>query len=334
MKKLLTTLIILSMLTSNAYAYSFVNKEKEKATFKNKIEKHIAKKNAEREQKKLAKEDLKGVKEVIWKLNKYSNEHNVEELAKLYDKNYRSFDGFKYDTLVKMMQEAYDAYEDLSYKTDVEKIDFYGDKAVVNIVDTTRATVKGEKSYPEISTEYDLSTGYLEGICNYSIYLQKINNEWKIIGDNVISEITSIKYGIAREYPMEFSAPLSTPYGEDYCLTLKIKPKNGSRIVASLGKEEILYPSAEPKDVFRKMPKDGILERVVRANKDGYNEYAIASVGITKMDKVPEFNMIEIEMTGLAFLLQRVNMYHNINPIRKTEQNKKEDKKENAENKG
>lgn len=320
MKKLFATLMILTMLNSNAWAFSLFKKEKTQ----NKS--NIIEKLSEN------KSDEAQIRDILRNLTKYSNEHDVEKIISLYDKSYRSFDGFEYDTFKKMLQETFKAYDDISYKSDIESINLYGDKAVANLIDRTKATLvskKAQEKFKEMS-DHELNSGLLEGECNYSIYLQKINNEWKIIGDNVISEVTSVKYGSAKDYPMEFLAPLSTPKDEEYCLTLKMPVEKGVKVVAALGKEEILYPSVEPEDIFRKLPKDGILERIVRANKNGYNEYAMASVGITKISAAPDLSLFEIKMTGLAFLMQRVNVYTKLNPTREDDKNKKEE----SENKG
>ena len=334
MKNTVAIFIISLMLCQSVFASpSYLTITKGEDGNKARIKKFFTQKKEQFEINRNKREDIKEIKKVISLLNKYSNEHDSEKLATLYDKKYRSFDGFNYDTLIKMFNETFDAYENLSYKSDLQSINFYGDKAVVNLVDTTEAIIssKNRKMQVEkIPADIDLRTGYLEGVCNYAIYLQKINDEWKIIGDNIISEVTSVKYGSARKYPMEFIAPLDVAKDSEYCLTLKMPIKRGNSIAASLGKEKIMYPSVEPEDVFRKVPKDGILERVVRSNKDGFNEYAIASVGITNALISPDFTSLTIKMTGLAFLMQRVNLYNDINPVSEV----KEDKKQDSKNKG
>ena len=330
MKKTVAILMILTMLNSNAWAFSFFKKDNKEN--KNTVKSFFIKKAGQDKVCAQNASDIREIKEVLKLLTKYSNEHNVDKIVTLYDKSYRSFDGFNYDTFIKMLKETFDAYDDITYKSDIQSIQLYGDKAVANLVDVTTATLESKNTQEKVKkiTDSELNSGSLEGECNYAIYLQKINNEWKIIGDNVISEVTSVKYGSAKNYPMEFLAPLSAKKDEEYCLTLKMPVKKGIKVVASLGKEEILYPSAEPEDIFRKLPKDGILERIVRANKDGYNEYAMASVGITEINLAQDLSMIQFKMTGLAFLMQRVNLYTDLNPVRE----EKKDKKENVENKG
>ncbi len=327
MKKIFAVLMILTMLNSNAFAFSLF-KNKNNAD-KNSIKKTLTK---QEENEVTCRQEVRQIKNLLAQLTRYSNEHDYNKIISLYDKSYRSFDGFNYDTFAKMLKETFEAYDDIAYQSKVESIHLYGDKAVANLIDKTTATLTNKTAQEKLKeiNDSDLDTGVLEGECNYAIYLQKINNEWKIIGDNVISEVTAVKYGSAEKYPMEFFAPLTSPVGQEYCLTLKMPVKKGVKVVASLGKEEILYPSVEPEDVFRGLPKDGILERIVRANNDGFNEYAMASVGITEVNVIEDFSAIEFKMTGLAFLMQRVNLYRELNPVREVEK----DKKENSQNKG
>lgn len=330
MKKILTALIVLTMLSSDAWAFSLFKKESSQN--QNPIKALFSKKADEIDEFETRQSDIREIKNVLKLLTKYSNAHNADKTITLYDESYRSFDGFDYNTFKKMLNETFEAYEDITYKSNVQSINLYGDKAVVNLIDKTTATLQSKSMREKVKkiTDSDLNSGLLEGECNYSIYMQKINNQWKIIGDNVISEVTSVKYGSAKEYPMEFLAPITIPKDKEYTLTLKMPVEKDIKVIASLGKEAILYPSAEPEDVFRALPKDGILERIVRSNKSGYNEYAMASVGIIKRDIAKDFSVIQLKMTGLAFLMQRVNLYTELNPVRE----EKNDKKEDSKNKG
>lgn len=334
MKKLLTALIIIMFTGSNAWALGiFGGKEKNKK--QGPVKTFFTQKNQEFDEYSAKKQDINEIKELLCLLTKYSNEHNMEKILSLYDKSYRSFDGFNYDTFKEMLEDTFEAYDDISYRSVIKNISLYEDKAVVSLVDYTSATLKSESAKKQAKkyNSPDISLGVLEGECNYAVYLQKINGQWKIVTDNIIAETTSIKYGSARNMEMSFMAPLTVAKDREYCLTLKMTPQKGTKIVASLGKEEILYPSTEPKEIFRKLPQDGILERVVHSNKSGFNEYAIASVGITKMDIAKDLSAIQFQMTGLAFLMQRVNLYTELNPLRAKKEDVKEVKKD-AKTKG
>ena len=94
---------------------------------------------------------------------------------------------------------------------------------------------------------------------------------------------------------------------------------------ASINKENIVYPQTKSDDAFRKMPDDNILERVFLSNKDNVNEYAVASIGITRAENYTD-NQIRVYMGGLAFIMTRINV------IPENKFIKLEDKKESAEN--
>lgn len=59
------------------------------------------------------------------------------------------------------------------------------------------------------------------------------------------------------------------------------------------------------------------MERVVKANNNGINEYSLASVGITEISLNEEKTAINYQMSGIAFLMKRVNIYTNKNTVDK-----------------
>ena len=333
MKKILTAIIALIFITPNAHAISLFKKNSENTTMQS-VRSFVAKKTLEYEVKSELKEQEKQIQKVLDEILNASNAHDVQTIAKHYDKSYVSYDGFKYDTFVEMMEETFKTYKDISYKSDVKNITISGDEAFVNLIDYTSATLQNDDSKKEkMQFSPELSVGYLEGVCNYVIHFKKNRGEWKIIGDTIIYEANSVKYGAAKDVKMELSAPIKTKRGEDYCVTLKMSDLKKTKAIAALGNEMIIYPSNEPKEIFRKMPSEGILERIVHPNKKGLNEYAIASIGLTKIDLLEDLSAIRFQMTGFAFLMQRVNFYDEKNPIN---ENKKEEKevKASVENEG
>ncbi len=329
MRKIILALLLTIFINANTDFSVLAQTPKERA----KKEKALLKKRVKLEKKQL-KEDIAEIEKNLDLLNEYSNKHDIEKIMTFYDKSYVSFDGFNYETFKEMLSETFKIYSDISYVSEITNIHINNDKAVVNLMDKTTATIVNPPENKEDSnTINEVNTGILAGECNYAIHLERKNDKWKIVSDNIINEITSIKYGSAKDLKMELIAPTKISLDEEYCLSLKMQPEKGYRIIASLGREEILYPNVEPKEVFRKLPKDGILERVVKSNKTGFNEYAIASVGVTKMDIADDFSAIEFKMTGLAFLMQRVNLYNKVNPIRETEE-KTNGTKTNTDTKG
>lgn len=266
------------------------------------------------------KTDKAQIKELFENLNKYSNEHNAEAIKAFYSKDYISYDGFNYDAFFASVDETFKSYPDISYKSKIKSINIIGNWASVELVDITTsekqaATQAIINNQPVLNKEIK---GVMESRCHYITYLRKLGNKWQIYSDNIITEETAIKYGKAAEIEMDISSPLIAKEGEEYCISLNIKNKpQGALMLASLSREEIKYPPSTPVDKFRKIPSDGTLERVVRANKKGANEYSMASVGITEISLNEEKTAINYEMSGIAFLMKRVNVYGERNAVDK-----------------
>ena len=81
--------------------------------------------------------------------------------------------------------------------------------------------------------------------------------------------------------------------------------------LASISREEITYPPADYNEKFRKIPETGDLERYVKANNKNLNEYALASVGFTKVSINEEITKARIEILGIAYIMKRINMNRN-----------------------
>ena len=200
-----------------------------------------------------------------------------------------------------MVEETFSAYSDIKYTTKIKNISITENWAAVQVSDKTTASLPNK--------DFDNPNGELFGLCDYTVYLKKYNDSWKIVSDHVNYEETTLKYGEAKNYKIDFEAPLVVKKGQDYDLTLQMEPPKGIFVVATLGKEEVLYPPKKPKDAFRKLPSEGILERVVKANTNNHNEYATASVGFTKLTvEEDDIMQIKFKMSGMAFIMKRVSV--------------------------
>lgn len=305
MKKILLIIISILLITPNVFAKN----AKEPFSFKNLSVRSIKGFHAQ-------SSDTIAVKKTLEDLNKYTNEKNIEEIKNIYDKNFYSGDSFDYESYIKMVEETFAVYSEIKYKSKIKNISVTDDWAIVQMSDKTTATLMNQ--------DFDDPKGELEGYCDYTLYLRKYNDKWKIISDHVEYEETSLKYGEAKNYKMDFISPLIAEKGKSYDITLKMLPPKGTFVVATLGKEEIIYPPQKPKDAFRKLPAEGILERVVVANTKGNNEYASASIGFTKLSiEDDEIMRIKLKMSGMAFIMKRINII-NEKPKEKPEPKKAE----------
>ena len=109
---------------------------------------------------------------------------------------------------------------------------------------------------------------------------------------------------------MDLKTPPLIEKGQEYDVSLKMDKPDNIIALASIANEEIKYPTPDYQEKFRKFPSNGDLERIVRANKNNLDEYAIASVGFTKITLNEEETRARVEILGMAYLIKRINMKH------------------------
>ena len=244
------------------------------------------------------------IKKLLKEHNKALDEHNIDKIKTFYDENYKSMDGFNLNEMTQMLKKTYSAYENIRYKTKISSINATENWALVQMSDKTLATV-----YPTDKKDLkEEKKGILEGSSVYNVYLKKENNSWKIVSDDILLEETSLKYGIANDIDMDLITPLKVKNGQGYDLSLKINKPKDIVALASISREEVIYPPSDYQEKFRKIPEMGELERVVKANNKNLDEYAVASIGFTKVSINEEQTKAKIEVLGMAYLIKRVNM--------------------------
>lgn len=241
------------------------------------------------------------IRKLILDLNSYSNKHDLERIRSLYSEDFKSGDGFNYDDFFKMVGVTFDSYKDIKYRVKIKNIQVNGNKAEVKTNDRTTATLESRNSS-------GTSLGDLRGDCDYIVYLKKQDGKWKITSDYIISESTALKYGDAKGVKMHIIAPQQISEDSEYSINLKMNYPKDIFVIASLNREEIVFPPSQGQESFRKLSPEGSLERIVRSNKDGMNEYAIASIGFTRLKMGEDLSSIKFQMSGLAFLMSRVNV--------------------------
>lgn len=270
------------------------------------------------EQNRINRATYNDIKKVIDQQSVYTNKYDLKGLATLYAKDFVNSDGFNKDVYFKLIDETWKTYPDITYKTEIKNIEFSDNYATVFTYETAVAT-----SQEEIGDLTAIGELYSTSQCVY--YLEKQGAKWLINSEKIIEETSTLKYGDARYINIELNAPKQIGANKDYTTTLKVDAPKDSVVIASINKENIVYPQTKSDDAFRKMPDDNILERVFLSNKDNVNEYAVASIGITRAENYTD-NQIRVYMGGLAFIMTRINV------IPENKFIKLEDKKESAEN--
>lgn len=243
--------------------------------------------------------------------NKYSEKNDIEKLKNMYSDSYINNDGFDKTIIFEMMTKAQDAYKDIEYTTTIENISVGGNYAVADIHEFAIGSTSNKQ---EEIDDYGLVCSDLY----YTDYLKKEGNKWKITATNVKSEKVVLKYGETKSMPIEITAPTLVPAGNEYDVKVTTDSPNGVLVIGSIVNEQIVYPQVQKKDLFKSV-KSGVLERVLKANTENHNEYAAVTIGVTRASIEPP--QVVFNMTGMAFLMTRVNVYNktvNLNKDKET----------------
>ena len=235
------------------------------------------------------------------KYTKYSEKNEFEKLKDLYSDVYLNNDGFDKQTLFKVMQQASSAYKNVDYNTEILSINVNGPYAVVKI----HETATGETS--EKAAQMN-DYGFITSDLYFTNHLRKEDGNWKIIASNIESEKVALKYGEARNMDVIIQAPQVIPQNSDYEVSVRIKSPDGVLVVGSIVNEPIKFPQEQAKDVLRAVKYEE-LARILKSNSNNYNEYAAVSLGLTRPRIEPP--AVVIDMTGMAIVMYRVNVFKN-----------------------
>ena len=253
------------------------------------------------------------IKQIFDNYQKYCNTQQLDKFLNLHDSSYRSADGYNIDSLKELAKESWKEYPDVKYSIKVLSID-------VNLDNATVITKERLSGTTNTTVEFVKGNGYIDSESTAIYYLKRFSNEWKITSDFVISEKTSMRYGIARFIPMRLDAPALVSPEEEYTAILKMDVPRKYVALVSINNEPITYPLEKSTEVFRSIKSDGIRERILISNDGSKNENAIASIGIAKPD-IKE-DTINVNLVGIAFLSSRVNVVkHKIDNVAQVPKN-------------
>lgn len=239
------------------------------------------------------------IKNIFEQYQKYANNKSLDKFLSLHDNSYRSSDGYNKDRLKELAIESWKEYPDIKHTVKILSIDVDIDYATV---------ITHERLIGTTKTQIDLVKG--NGLINSEstaiYYLKRCSNEWKITSDFVISEKTSLRYGVAKFIPMSIDAPAIVSPKESYTAVLKINTPKQYVSLISINNEPITYPVQKSEEIFRALKTNGIQERILHSNDGGKNENAVASVGIAKPNLHDD--NLSVNLLGIAFLSSRVNV--------------------------
>lgn len=240
--------------------------------------------------------DEASLRRVIKSQIKYANHTDLKKLISTYDKDYVNGDGLTLDVYSKLVQDIWDTYKDIEYDIIVKNISVTDDKAVAEVTETSHADVVASHVIP----------GKLESVSNSVYYFKKTEKGWKVVSDKVLNETTSLLYGDALGLDIKLTVPEKIQPDTEYSAILEFVPPENTIAIASLASDRVEYPQKPTQEVFRALPEDNILERLFTSNNDNFNEYIVASIGLTKT-AVDDLS-VKLSLSGFGYLIKRVNV--------------------------
>lgn len=240
--------------------------------------------------------DEASLRRVIKSQIKYANHTDLKKLISTYDKDYVNGDGLTLEVYSKLVRDIWDTYKDIEYDIVVKNISVTDDKAVAEVTETSHADVVASHVIP----------GKLESVSNSVYYFKKTEKGWKVVSDKVLNETTSLLYGDALGLDIKLTVPEKIQPDTEYSAILEFVPPENTIAIASLASDRVEYPQKPTQEVFRALPEDNILERLFTSNNDNFNEYIVASIGLTKT-AVDDLS-VKLSLSGFGYLIKRVNV--------------------------
>lgn len=238
---------------------------------------------------------------IFKKLDSYTEKQDFKKLKLLYSDDFVNNDGYDVETYFKSVKNGFSSYKVKNLFTKVNNIAINDDYAVVHVTETGEAeTLK--------PVDGIAGNGLIISTADIYYYLKRKGGKWKIASANIMDETCSILYGTAKSVYFSINVPSQVKSGSEYTISLAFAPLKEVFVAASLFSSPIIYPMNLPKTDFKAIKGDGVLERLVTANSDNYNEYAVATIGMTS-PKLIANNQYELDTTGSAIVMRRVNVF-------------------------
>lgn len=240
------------------------------------------------------------VKKTFEKQKRALNEFKIDELKSLYTENYTSNDGYNKEKLFNLFKDTWKNHPDIKYDMSITKIKLNGDYATVKTISKTTASTAEPSDITKDNGDLNIDAETI-------FHIKKIGKSWKIYAEETLSEKIYLLYGSCKDMNIKFYAPELVNADSEYTASLKVPVQFAKFAMGSIKNEVIVYPESETKDIFRSLGSNGILERVLKSNTTNNNETASAYIAFTEpfFDKA---NNIELRVSGLALIMQRVNV--------------------------
>lgn len=266
----------------------------------------------------------KEITNLFKKIDLYNEKSDFKKIKTFYSEDFINNDGFDANTFLKSMKTGFSLYENKKMNTKINSISVNDNYAVVHVSEN------GEADTIDLSQDIK-EKGHVLASADVYYFLQKNNKKWQIVSANVIDENFTVLYGFAKNVYFALNVPRQIKAGAEYTASLSFAPMKDVLVSASIEHKPIIFPVAKTVNSFKTVNSDGVLERIFVANSNNYNEYVIATIGLSRPKMITPENF-NIELTGTAFVLRRVNVFKPLpqkQPVEKTKSHyKKSNEKE------
>lgn len=230
-----------------------------------------------------------------------SNRHALEDVLKHYNPQFISGDNLKLDQIKAMIQETWQAYPDITYRSQPIEIRVNGDWATIEAIDHSTATAASDKNIIN-------KPGKLTSESRSLLFLRRIGTSWEITSDSTIWEQAIIRYGIDEGVRIVLSAPEQVKAGDSYSATIQADIPEGTFSIATIDNQQLTYPHQKLDDKFRALSSESNeLQRVMKANSSNHNEIVTATLGLTSLQQSnPERPSLSLD--GIVTIVKRVNV--------------------------
>jgi hypothetical protein len=245
--------------------------------------------------------ERKEIEDLLNNIETQWNAHNLDSVMGYYADEYINNDGLDKKAVTELTKDFWKTYPDAKSSSKTKEIRIDGNFATVESRDMAVGTTA--KEMPGIGTKGDLNS-----ISEGQLYVKKIGNVWKIIGDRIDYEKVRVAFGLARQLDASFSAPEQVKSGKQYSAKLDLALPQGLSAVGSITSQPLEFPQPQPSDSWRQL-EGSVLERVMPANANNRNELLMATVGITSGRL--GVGGAGSNLMGIAFLTRRLNVVPN-----------------------
>src|SRR4030095_6150186 len=169
----------------------------------------------------------KEIEQILRNIETQWNAHNLDAVMNYYADDYVNNDGLDKKAVSALTQDFWKTYPDAKSTSKTKQIRIEGPFVTVESRDSAVGTTA--KEMPGIGTK-----GELQSLSEGQLYLKKVGQAWKIIGDRIVYEKVKVAFGLAKQLQASFSAPEQVKSGRQYSAKLELVLPPGLTAVGSI----------------------------------------------------------------------------------------------------